>query len=82
MLSRRWRLTKKLNPAQSEALVRLVEAQPDLTSDYLLEIERMERINKFRSGYRYPTWLREHPWSWSDAPDYLRAIPTTRAARR
>jgi hypothetical protein len=71
-LSTRWRLTKKLDHDQTLALVELIESRSDMTARYLAEIERLERINKFRSGYRYPTWLRGASWSWADAADYLK----------
>jgi hypothetical protein len=74
-LGRRWRLTKRLSIEQTASLAEIVRQQPNLTDQYLLEVDRLERLNKFNSGYRYPTWLREHPWTWSDASMYLRQVP-------
>jgi hypothetical protein len=71
-LGTRWRLSKRLSVAQTHELAALIAAKPDMTSDYLLEVDRLERLNKFHSGYRYPTWQREDPWTWADAAAYMR----------
>jgi hypothetical protein len=73
LLSGKWRLNKRLDSEHTAALVRYVASRPDKTSDYLQEVDRVERINQFHSGYRYPTWRREDPWSWADAARYLKA---------
>lgn len=75
-LSGRWRLEKRLEPGATSALVGHLMAKPDRTAEYLLEIDRMERINRFHSGYRYPTWRRTAPWTWDDAKRYLNAAPS------
>ncbi len=74
-LSRRWRLTKRLSPEQTVRLTKIVNQQADLTDQYILEVDRLERLNKFQSGYRYPTWMREDSWNWRDASAYLRQVP-------
>lgn len=74
-LGRRWRLIKRLDSEQTAQLAAIIREQPDLTEQYLLEIDRLERLNKFQSTYRYPTWMRERPWGWSDASAYLRQVP-------
>jgi hypothetical protein len=81
-LGRRWRLTKRLTPEQTTCLAKIVHGQPDLTDQYLLEIDRLERLNRFQSGYRYPTWMREDPWSWSNASAYLRQVPDDPGSER
>lgn len=81
-LSTRWRLTKKLDHEQSAAMAALIGSRPDMTPEYLAEIDRLERINKFQSGCRYPTWLREAPWSWADAADYLKPVPKVAEGER
>jgi hypothetical protein len=70
-LGTRWRLSKRLSCVQTEHLASLVAARPDMTSVYLHEVDRLERLNSFHSGYRYPTWQRKDGWGWSDAPAYL-----------
>jgi hypothetical protein len=70
-----WRLDKKLPAEQAKTLSSYVFGQPDLTSSYLAEVSRMENINRFHSGYSYPTWLRHDSWSWADAPRYLKTVP-------
>jgi hypothetical protein len=74
-LGRRWRLAKRLSPEQTARLAEIVRRQPDLTDQYILEVDRLERLNNFQSGYRYPTWMRERSWGWSDASAYLRQVP-------
>jgi hypothetical protein len=74
-LAGRWRLNKRLTAAQTEALAALVDGLPDRTPEYLREIDRLETINRFHSGYRYPSWRRDEPWTWADAGRYLREAP-------
>jgi hypothetical protein len=71
LLAGRWRLVKRLGSDHAETLADHLRSRPDRTGEYLLEIERMERINQFHTGYRYPTWRRSEPWRWSDADRYL-----------
>lgn len=71
-LSGNWRLFKRLDPHRTAQLAQYVGSQPDKTASYLQEVDRVERINRHHSGYRYPTWRRDHSWSWADAPKYLK----------
>src|ERR1700728_2754701 len=72
-LSGRWRLNKRLDSEQTAALTAYVMGRPDMTGAYLQEIDRVEQINVYHSAYRYPTWRRTGPFSWSDAARYLKA---------
>ncbi len=72
VLTGRWRLNKRLGPEDAAALRAVVDARPDRTRDYLAEIDRLERINQYHSGFRYPTWRRPDPFTWNDAERYLR----------
>jgi hypothetical protein len=67
----RWRSYILLDPEPSADLVAVVSAAPDRTSEYLAEIDRLERINRYLTGYRYVSWKRPEPWGWSDAGAYL-----------
>jgi hypothetical protein len=71
-ISGKWRLFKRLGPQHTATLAEYVASQPDKTAEYLQEVERVERINRFHSGYRYPTWRREDAWTWADALRYLK----------
>lgn len=71
----RWRLSKILTSEQSSALAEYIHRRPDRTAAYLAEIDRLERINIYHSGYRYPTWGRDEPFSWDGAARYLRPAP-------
>jgi hypothetical protein len=58
-----------LDAADTSALVRLICAKRDLSSQYLQEIDRLERFNMHHSGYR--CWGRREAFSWSAAAAYL-----------
>ena len=75
LLDRRWRTDKRIGPEQAAQLATYLRSKPDRTAEYLAEIERMEQVNEFHSGYRYPTWRRTDPWGWSEADRYLAAGP-------
>lgn len=77
-----WRLVKQLSPTQTHKLKALVNSKPDLSGAYLAEVDRLERLNKFHSGYCYPTWRRQKPWSWADAAAYLKPASKKGATQR
>lgn len=70
-LRRRWRTYVLLDAEPSAQLLAAISAAPDRTSDYLAEIDRLERSNLYRTGYRYVSWKRAEPWEWGDAAAYL-----------
>jgi hypothetical protein len=71
LLSGGWRLEKRLGSEHTEQLAEHLRSKEDRTKEYLLEVERMERINQYHSSYRYPTWRRSEPWDWSEADRYM-----------
>ena len=75
VLGGKWRLNKRLTPDQTQALLAVIDGFPDRTSEYLLEIDRLELINRYHSGLRYPSWRRAERWTWADANRYLREAP-------
>lgn len=70
-VSKRFRLFKLLNAKHSNQLYQLIAAMPDATGQYLTEIDRLERFNLFRSGYRYIAWRQPEKFSWALAEKYL-----------
>jgi hypothetical protein len=80
ILGGRWRLNKRLERAVSLRLVALLDSRPDRTSAYVREVDRLERINEYHSGFRYPSWRRHEPFSWRDAEHYLREVALDPAA--
>lgn len=56
-----------------------VQSERDRTKDYLDEIDRLERFSLHGTGYRYPSWDRTDPFSWSDARLYLSHLPAAQA---
>jgi len=66
----RYRTCKPLRPDASAELRSLVDARPDRLPDYLGELDRLEHFAQARTGYAYPSWGREHGFSWHDAPAY------------
>ena len=67
-----WRLNKLIGAAQSVALRAVIDAHADRTREYLAEVDRLERINLYYSGFRYPSWRRSDPFTWDDGEHYLR----------
>ena len=61
------RLILCLSPAQTAALVRELDRQPDATAAYLREIRRLEHFNFFLTNYRYVNFRRSHPFDWAEA---------------
>ena len=66
-----FRLYKKTNRAQTEALVSELDARPNSLANYLSEVDRLERFQFHHSGFRYLTWLQEESFSWRIANRYL-----------
>lgn len=75
-----FRVYKRVDSDTAAALVDLLERLPDCTADYLREIDRLERFNRFRTGFRYVAWERREPFTWEYASDYLAAAPPTPGA--
>jgi hypothetical protein len=73
-LSGRWRLNKRLTTEETAAVLRVVQAAPDRTENYRREVARLEQVNLFHSGFRYPTWRRTDPFTWDEAARYLGAV--------
>lgn len=78
MATRRWRTFLLLGPVHTATLVRLVDAQPDRTSEYLAEIDRLERFNQYHTGFR--CWGRQEPFTWKAAGRYLQQDATSHYA--
>lgn len=70
-----WRLSKRLDPDETRRLRTVIDSMPDRTPDYLGEIDRLERLNAYHSGYRYPSWRRHQRFTWADAERYLQEVP-------
>jgi hypothetical protein len=65
----RFRIFRRIDPIATRTLVDLIEDADDRTADYLAEIDRLERLNRSRTGYR--CWRRRQPFTWDDAAQYL-----------
>lgn len=65
-----------LDPDQCEILRERLEEQPDVTSSYLEEIDRLERFNLKHGGYRYIAWRQREKFSWDVAQKYLEDTPS------
>jgi hypothetical protein len=61
-----------LDERQTRQILRVLDRQDNATTDYLAEIDRLERLNKFHTGFR--CWNRTEPFSWDDAHDYLSEV--------
>jgi len=72
--TRRFRAFLRVGADQTQQLLRLLEDRPDRMGDYLTEIDRLERFNRYHTGFR--CWQRTEPFSWQAARDYLRPDPS------
>lgn len=70
-VSKWFRGMRLLSSGECKRIMRLVDAQPDVTADYLEEIDRLERFNMKHSGYRYIAWRQRDKFSWERAKQYL-----------
>ena len=68
----RFRVFKHIDRSAVKELVAMMRRRRDRTVDYLGEIERLERFNEYRTGYRYVNWKKTTRWTWDDARPYLR----------
>ena len=68
-----------LDLEQAVQLRNAVDGRLDMTTRYVAEIRRLESLSTRYTGYSYPTWQRDHGWSWADAATYL-AEPAVRAS--
>ena len=68
---RKFRLSKRLNPVETQTIIAALDSRPNALEDYLSEIDRVERFQAFHSGYRYVSWKQVDPFSWEMARQYL-----------
>ena len=66
-----FRLNKRLDSSFTETLVSILDEAPSALADYLGEVDRLERVQTFHSGYRYVSWRQIDPFSWDMARQYL-----------
>ena len=66
-----FRLYKRIDSAQTQALVFKLNERPNALNNYLSEIDRLETFQSFHSGYRYVSWKQKGPFGWDMAPRYL-----------
>ncbi len=74
-LNKKLRNFEIVSEAIASELRSLLAGARDRTADYVSEIGRLERLSHARTGFRYPSWDREEPFSWDDAPTYLADLP-------
>ena len=73
--ARAFRIYKHVDAQTTAGLLRVLRARRDRTADYVREIERLERFNLFRTGYRYVAWKQAESFGWDLAERYLRRTP-------
>lgn len=66
-----FRLSKRIDSSNTEQLVSVLEQQSNAIDSYLEEVDRLERFQLSHSGFRYPSWQQEEPFSWEMAGRYL-----------
>lgn len=67
--TRRFRTFLRLGPEHTEPLTALLRRRSNQTDRYLAEIDRLERFNRFHTGFR--CWRRTEPFTWETACQYL-----------
>ena len=72
---KRFRTFKYVDVEVARELVLVLGTRRDATADYVNEIERLERFNAYRTGYRYVAWKMQRSFGWDMAAKYL--IPAT-----
>lgn len=70
-LNRKFRLNLLVEAEDCQRILSLMRQQPDARALYLQEIDRLERFNKSRGGFRYVGRQLNEPFSWNEAGPYL-----------
>lgn len=78
--NRRPRLSMKVAPEQTRRLIGMLMKQQDITSEYIADIRRLERLNARASGgLTYMNFRRRDSYSWRAAAEVKGlGIPSTR----
>ncbi|MGH7808098.1 MAG: hypothetical protein ACRENT_08375 [Thermodesulfobacteriota bacterium] len=66
-----FRSVRLLAEDECKKMVRLIDAQSDMTHAYLDEIDRLERFNLKHGGHRYISWQQIEKFSWKYANEYF-----------
>jgi rubrerythrin len=72
--TRRFRTSLRTDADQTQQLLAPLEGRPDRTDAYLKETDRLERFNRYHTGFR--CWQRTEPFSWNAARSYLCPDPS------
>ena len=67
----RFRTMKLLDDAEVDILLGIIDELPDATDEFVDEVRRLERFQRFHSGYGYVSWGIDGPFDWSFAEKYL-----------
>jgi hypothetical protein len=70
-LNRKFRLNLLIDAEECQRILDFMRQQPNAQSLYLQEIDRLERFNKSRGGFRYVGRQLDEPFSWNTAGPYL-----------
>jgi hypothetical protein len=74
-VSKRFRGIRLLAHHECSKFLSLLRQHPDVTTQYLNEIDRLERLSLKYTGYRYPTFKKTDRFSWETAsPDFLTGV--------
>jgi hypothetical protein len=71
-----FRSFRRLKSDECLAVKALIDEMPDATGEYVKEIRRLERFNRFHGGYRYIGWKQDEEFSWGMAGKYLQKAST------
>jgi hypothetical protein len=80
-LSKWFRGIRSLSAETANKLRDILDTRGDATSEYLAEIDRLERFNLKHGGYRYISWKQEEKFSWEIAKRYLSVMSKAEQAK-
>ena len=74
--------SRRLTPGQTAELLEALHNTSDRTDMYRAELDRMEKWNAFRTGFRYTNFRRQNPFTREDASRVLAGTGAKEAAPR
>lgn len=64
----------RLDEVQTLAIKEALDKEPDITSEYVQEIRRLESLNQKQTGFRYPVWRMTESFTEDLIPEYIKNV--------
>lgn len=71
IVSKKFRVFKRVGCETTADLLIAFNRRKDRSAEYLAEIDRLERFNRYHTGYRYVGWQQDESFGWDLAREYL-----------